>query len=186
MTGGARLELADNDLLIDYAPGESPYEQVRQHVIDGLSTATGITSAPGDATLLAVAENSVFGGGAEWNGVAIDDTTIIGKYTYYGDANFDGQVTTDDYVAVDLGLGTGTSWVEGDVDYSGQVTTDDYVVIDLNLGKGMDAPAMASFDEPVVFSDSPLAQDTSLVDVVEQPPVQRDKTRRAKTGPARR
>jgi len=49
-------------------------------------------------------------------------------------------VTTDDYVAVDLGLGTGDSWVQGDFDLNGLVTTDDYVVVDLNLGKGATSP----------------------------------------------
>jgi hypothetical protein len=50
------------------------------------------------------------------------------------------MVTTDDYVAVDLGLGTGNSWVQGDFDLNGIVTTDDYVVVDLNLGKGTTNP----------------------------------------------
>src|SRR5687768_9290659 len=72
--------------------------------------------------------------------MTVDDSTVLGKYTYYGDANFDGQVTTDDYVAVDLGLGTGDSWVQGDFDLNGLVTTDDYVVVDLNLGKGSGDP----------------------------------------------
>ena len=89
--------------------------------------------------MLAIAEQS------EWaqttfHGESIDGTTIVGKYTYFGDANLDGQVTTDDYVAIDLGLGTGDSWVQGDVDVNGFVSTDDYVVVDLNLGKGTSTP----------------------------------------------
>ena len=90
-------------------------------------------------TVLAIAEQFEWGE-RTFNGVTLDDTTIVGKYTFYGDANLDGQVTTDDYVAVDLGLGTGDSWVQGDFDLNGQVTTDDYVVVDLNLGKGTDNP----------------------------------------------
>ena len=41
---------------------------------------------------------------------------------------------------MDLGLGTGDSWVQGDFDLNGVVTTDDYVVVDLNLGQGTSNP----------------------------------------------
>jgi hypothetical protein len=49
-------------------------------------------------------------------------------------------VTSDDYVAVDVGIGSGDSWVQGDFNFSGSVTSDDYVAIDVNLGKGSPNP----------------------------------------------
>jgi hypothetical protein len=52
----------------------------------------------------------------------------------------DGAVTSDDYVAVDVGIGSGDSWVQGDFNFSGSVTSDDYVAIDVNLGKGSPTP----------------------------------------------
>jgi hypothetical protein len=130
---GGVLDLHDNDLLIDYG-GASIETTIRDMVLDGR-----IDSDAAGNTVFAIADNAEWGEAA-FNGEAIDDTTIVGKYTYFGDANLDGQVTTDDYVAVDLGLGEGDSWVEGDLDISGVVTTDDYVVIDLNLGSGTDDP----------------------------------------------
>ena len=49
------------------------------------------------------------GARATFNGINIDTDTVVGKYTYFGDANLDGKVTGDDYVSVDANLGTGDS-----------------------------------------------------------------------------
>jgi hypothetical protein len=144
-TPGARtstLDLADNDLLVDYATAGTIERDVRELVRDGRLSGFGITSlrTEQDDMILAVADNAQLQR-PSWLGQTIDATTIIGAYTFFGDANLDGMVTTDDYVAVDLNLGTGDAWVEGDFDLNGSVTTDDYVVIDLNLGKGTSTPA---------------------------------------------
>jgi hypothetical protein len=138
---GGVLDVNDNDLIVDYTE-VSPEFALRDHVLtarDGGAEGIFFTRTTADDTILAFGEAAELGIG-DYNGFVVDETTIVGKYTYYGDANFDGQVTTDDYVAVDLGLGTGDSWVEGDFDLNGIVTTDDYVVVDLNLGKGTDNP----------------------------------------------
>jgi autotransporter-associated beta strand protein len=139
IAGGARLELNDNDILVDYT-FDSPYETLRGYVLDGIANGTGITTGRGDDRVLGLGESADLARTSH-EGISIDDTTVMGVYTYYGDANLDGQVTTDDYVAIDLGLGTGDTWAEGDVDLSGSVTTDDYVAVDLNLGKGTADPS---------------------------------------------
>ena len=54
------------------------------------------------------------------------------KYTYYGDADFNGQVNFDDYSRTDAGFSTGRSgWLNGDFDGNGVVNFDDYSLIDL-------------------------------------------------------
>jgi hypothetical protein len=143
IASGAALNQNNNDLIVNYT-GTSPEFELRDKVLlarDGDAEGIFFTGSDDDFsdTVLAFGEAAELGF-TEFNGITVDDTTILGKYTYYGDANFDGQVTTDDYVAVDLGLGTGDSWVQGDFDLNGVVTTDDYVVVDLNLGKGTDNP----------------------------------------------
>jgi hypothetical protein len=137
-----RLNMTDNDFIVDYT-GTSPEFTLRDKVkafADNPAAAGGIdfTHGAGDV-VIAVAEKTEWGS-STFNGVALDDTTVIGKYTYYGDANLDGAVTSDDYVAVDVGLGSGDSWVQGDFNFSGTVTSDDYVAIDVNLGKGSPTP----------------------------------------------
>jgi uncharacterized delta-60 repeat protein len=142
---GAMLDLADNDLLIDYS-GASHYAAVKSYVMAGRAGTTGITSSTSTGkTVLALVDNAVYGK-TSWNGEEIDETTLIGKYTYYGDSNLDGKVTGDDYVAIDSNLGkTDAQWIHGDFNFDGRTSGDDYVSIDANLGLGTANPA--SYDE---------------------------------------
>jgi hypothetical protein len=65
---------------------------------------------------------------------------ILIKYTYFGDADLDGAVTTNDYFQIDNGfLGARTGWINGDFDYDGVVSTNDYFLID-NAFLGQGAP----------------------------------------------
>ena len=142
IVGGALLAMNDNDFIVNYGAGESSPEFMLRDLVKTVAQggASGISFTPGDNDVtIAVADKTEWGFDA-FNGVAIDDTTVIGKYTYYGDANLDGMVTSDDYVSVDVGIGVGDSWVEGDFDMSGDVTSDDYVAVDVNLGKGTSNP----------------------------------------------
>jgi hypothetical protein len=69
---------------------------------------------------------------------------VIGKYTYFGDANLDGQVTGDDYSFIDANLNTtpapGIARISGDLNFDGTVSGDDYSFIDANLGQGTGNP----------------------------------------------
>jgi hypothetical protein len=59
---------------------------------------------------------------------------ILVKYTYYGDADFNGSVDFDDYVRTDGGFNTGgLHWLTGDYDGNGAVDFDDYVLLDLGF-----------------------------------------------------
>jgi hypothetical protein len=83
----------------------------------------------------------------------------VGKYTYFGDVNFDGQVTGDDYTIIDSNLNTtppvGFEWLSGDANLDGIVTGDDYTTIDSNLGLGSGNPLSPA-------SLSPVPEPTSL------------------------
>jgi len=151
ITGPGLLDTGDNDLIIDYT-GDSPYAAIKGYVVVGRNTgASGIVTTSTTDTTLAVVDNALFGR-TIWNGESIDATTIIGKYTYFGDANLDGKVTGDDYLAVDANLGaTSAQWFQGDFNFSGTVTGDDYLAIDANLGKGtLDPLAFAEDQEAMI------------------------------------
>ena len=63
-----------------------------------------------------------------------DATAVLVKYTYYGDADFNGQVDFDDYVRRDLGFNNGTGgWINGDFDGNGGVDFDDIALQDLGF-----------------------------------------------------
>ncbi|MGB7159079.1 MAG: autotransporter-associated beta strand repeat-containing protein [Tepidisphaeraceae bacterium] len=65
----------------------------------------------------------------EGRSVALNDTLI--KFTYMGDADVDGSVTTTDYALIDNGYAFDLAgWINGDFDYSGAIDTTDYALID--------------------------------------------------------
>jgi hypothetical protein len=138
INGDGVLDLADNDLLVDYT-GANPYATIFIYVITGRRSGTsGIISLPREEDRVhALADNAEWSK-ASFHGISIDATTIVAKYTYFGDGNLDGAVTGDDYVSVDANLGSGDSWLEGDFNFSGTTTGDDYVAIDANLGNRID------------------------------------------------
>jgi hypothetical protein len=105
------------------------------------------------------------------SGNTISANAIVGKYTYLGDADLDGQVTSQDYTAIDANLGTngldlGVSWFYGDMDFDGNITTADYTGIDSALGFGQGNPlslSAQSVPEPsAIFSAIALATSISL------------------------
>jgi autotransporter-associated beta strand protein len=66
-----------------------------------------------------------------WGGESVTASSILGMYTYIGDANMDGEVNTGDYGQIDNGFNSGlTGWWNGDFNYDGVVDTNDYGLID--------------------------------------------------------
>ena len=114
-------------------------------------------------TILAVFDNALVGL-TEWpngSGQSISATAIVGKYTYYGDATLDGQVTADDYLVLDANRNTtpavGTGWVKGDMTNDGSVTADDYLVLDSNRGLGVGSPLSPAGAAVVPEPDATIA-----------------------------
>ncbi len=155
---GATLDLNDNDLIVDYS-GSSPFATIQALVINGYasgpdSSKTGIISTTGQnnsgTTILALFDNAL-AGFAEWpvgSGMTVPGNSVIGKYTYLGDTNMDGQVSAQDYTAVDANIGTsvdvGISWFYGDTNFDGNIDATDYTAIDASLGLGAGNPLAAA------------------------------------------
>ena len=141
----AALDLADNDLVVN----NMSFSSVQAMVLSGFgNTSGGITSSTSDGSqILALFDNAQVGA-TDWQGIPIGASAIVGKYTYFGDANIDGQVTGDDYTVIDANLNTtpsaGLEWLSGDMNLDGLVTGDDYTVIDANLGLGSGNPLSVS------------------------------------------
>ena len=84
-----------------------------------------------------------------FDGVTISPGDVVAKYTYYGDANLDGSVSSADYTRIDAGFlshGTLTGWANGDFNYDGVVNGSDYTLIDnaFNMQGASLAAAVAS------------------------------------------
>jgi hypothetical protein len=144
VTGTGKLDLNDNDLILDYT-GASQLAAV-QALINaarnggawngaGLTSSTAAANAQHNTTLGAMEATdfkAIYGAGALFDGQTIDTTAVIVKYTWYGDADFNGKVNFDDYVRTDSGFNNHLSgWSNGDYDGNGTINFDDYVLIDL-------------------------------------------------------
>ncbi len=146
-----RLDSTSNDLDVKHGSLTDLTNQVQQ----GFNIAGGgnwngsggiITSSAGTAgglTALGVIQNSVDGtptgqplyGSATalgpFDGAYPVATDVLIKYTYYGDANLDGQVDGSDYTRIDSAFGgTATGWFNGDFNYDGKIDGSDYTLID--------------------------------------------------------
>jgi fibronectin-binding autotransporter adhesin len=139
--GGGIVIMNDNDLIIKY-DGVSPIDGLIGAYVSGQLISAG--DFGGLPTYLALSEASDLGV-TEFAGIAVDETTVLGKFTYVGDANLDGQVDALDYERVDLAIGNsgvlGTA--QGDLNYDGSVDALDYEQIDLNIGNGVGSPLAA-------------------------------------------
>ena len=145
LNASGTLDLADNDLVVN----SGSFSTIRNLVVAGFgNTSGGITSSTANGTqILALFDNALVGT-SSWNGGSVPANAIVGKYTYFGDMNIDGQVTGDDYTVIDANLGSdpapGLEWLSGDANVDGIVTGDDYTVIDANLGLGVRNPLVPS------------------------------------------
>lgn len=138
LNGSGKLDITSNDLAIDYS-GASIADGIRQKLLSGRAAGAwngaGIMSsaAAGDGqlrTAIGYGEASVLGV-SSWSGTAVDATTVLLKYTWYGDANMNGKVDADDYALLDRGLAKGLAgWVNGDFNYDNTVNSADYLLID--------------------------------------------------------
>ncbi|MGH7176545.1 MAG: hypothetical protein ACREJC_04110, partial [Tepidisphaeraceae bacterium] len=145
LAGGATptvlLDLNDNDLILTSNSRATVEGWVASARASGTWKGNGITSssaknnASGITTLGVLSgqeylENSP--GAPRFDTFEVADTDALVKYTYYGDSNFDGDITLDDYAFIDGGfLLNFTGWLNGDYDYSGgKPNLDDFALID--------------------------------------------------------
>jgi hypothetical protein len=144
ISGGGILDLNNNDMIVDYT-GASPLAAIQGYIASarngGAFTGPGLTStvaknaSPKNKTL-GVLEGtdykSIYGPSANFSSEQVDTTSVLIKFTYYGDADFSGAVNFDDYSRTDAGFnGSKSGWMNGDFDGNGVVNFDDYSLIDL-------------------------------------------------------
>jgi autotransporter-associated beta strand protein len=164
VAAAAALDLNDNDLVV----GSGSFTTLQNLVFAGYrggpdTSATGIVSSTSQnvhagTTILALFDNAQagFGDWPQGSGQTIAAGAIVGKYTYIGDTNMDGQVTPQDYTATDSNLGTSVdpaiSWFYGDTNFDGSIDPTDYAGIDGALGLGQGNPlainGLAAVPEP--------------------------------------
>jgi autotransporter-associated beta strand protein len=90
-----------------------------------------ITSSTAAADTTHLTAVGIATGLTSFEGMSVNPSDVLLKYTYYGDATLDGQVNSADYTKIDTGyLGQLTGWQNGDFNYDGVVNGSDYTLID--------------------------------------------------------
>jgi hypothetical protein len=152
VSSAGRLDLKDNKLITRTAVGTwtgSSYSGVTGMIESGINlggtlwAGSGITTSLGgngatSFTALGVILNDYASLGqtsgpiyTSFGGESVGVNDVLVKYTYFGDADLNGQVNSNDYFQIDTGfLAHRTGWINGDFDYSGSINSNDYFLID--------------------------------------------------------
>jgi len=167
------LDLAEGDLVVDY-DGASPHGEIATWVQSGLNldsdgywdgaaiTSSAAAAHPQRLTAVGVIDNNdpnfKIGGLTEFAGVPVDETSVLAAYTWWGDANLDGVLDSNDYDMIDTAWllwtqqGTvpdgGFRWAVGDFNYDGIIDSNDYDKIDTAWLLSGGAPCAADIPLP--------------------------------------
>lgn len=152
---GATADLADSALMIDYQ-GASPIGPLRMLIATGSAggawNGTGLTSSAAQAvasgaavhkTALGLGEASDLGIN-QYAGLSLDSTSVVVLYTYFGDANLDGQVDITDLGSLATSWQSPSVWTSGDFNYDGFTDITDLGLLATNWQAGVVSPLTAS------------------------------------------
>jgi hypothetical protein len=145
------LDLNDNDMIIDHngsstAPLINAANQIKTGYASGAWSGNGITSSMANATTFALgyADNAVLGLTA-FSGQSVDPSSVMVKYTYFGDSDLDGDVDIADLGNLATNWQSIGSWTGGDFDYNGTVNVNDLGLLASNWQSGVSSPLSGSF-----------------------------------------
>jgi hypothetical protein len=145
----AKLDLANNDMIWDYG-AVSPIDTVHSHIRHawnaGAWDRNGITSSSGNASTYALGfgDNATMGL-SSFSGQSVDATSVLVKYTYYGDADLNGKVDVNDLGILATHWQQPGPWSWGDFDYSGVVNVADLGMLATNWQAGTGTPLAPDF-----------------------------------------
>lgn len=193
-TSTARLDIMNNDVVVDYT-GTSPIgtlssgsagsglaRQIQRGYAGGSWNGLGINSSLANSGTYAIAygeANTVFNmggsGTATFSGQVVDPTSLLTKFTRYGDADFSGITDIDDYGIMASNFNELGLWTEGDFDYDGDIDIDDYGKLAPNFNetpqlrpvnpRGPDGVGGTSIGEALLAGEFGGGAMTSTVDV---------------------
>lgn len=159
LSGGFRLDLADNHLIVNYTGG-SPLAAIRAAVVAGYNPAgpthwqgNGLTSSAaaanaGRAVGYAQASDVLGAAGGTFGGQTANAASVLVRYTPAGDATLDGIVDFNDLVKLAQNYNTVVSavsdgwWSRGDFTYDGMVDFNDLVKLAQNYNTALPADSV--------------------------------------------
>jgi autotransporter-associated beta strand protein len=165
------LDLTNNSLVLDYS-GASPISTLANDLKfgyhngawngPGVISSTAATS-PGMALGYAEASSIYVTFPATFSGQSVDNTSVLVRYIFAGDANLDGTVDTSDFVAMSSHFGsTGQFWNSGDFNYDGVVNALDFNALATNFGDTLSSPSLGSLVPEPQLPFAPTALSLAL------------------------
>lgn len=142
ITQSGRLNLTDHDMVIDH-DGTSPIETIRDYLRSGYNAGQwdgpGIITTNGTSSGYSIGyagSASLFSSfPAEFSGQLVDDTTLLLKFTRFGDSDLNGTVNLADFNRLAANFGTSAAfWHGGDFSYDGMVDLQDFNLLAGNFG----------------------------------------------------
>jgi hypothetical protein len=131
-------------LILDYT-GSSPISTIKSQIATGFAsgawTGSGIKSTSAAANASSLHKTAIGYADASsvplssFGGQSVDPTSLLLRYTAYGDANLDGTVNTSDFTMLGQNFNkSSTFWNFGDFNYDGTVNALDFNAMASNFG----------------------------------------------------
>ena len=162
--GAGKIDLRDNAMIVDYPVGFDPIGNIRARISEAYANGSwsgdGITSADADASHFGIgyaeASDIFTTFPAVFLGQTIDSTTVLARFTRFGDADLDHIVNLNDFNRLAANFGaTDAFWHEGDFNYDQRVNLTDFNLLAANFGLSADGPAATPNDWATLASVVP-------------------------------
>lgn len=140
-SAGGKVDLTTNAMTVNYPPTEgTPLIDVKNQILSayagGAWTGPGITTTNGNSSTHGLG----YGEAADLTTVpaifgTVDSTTILVRYTRYGDADLNAIVNLEDFNRLASNFGQSNRfWTQGDFNYNMIVNLDDFNLLAANFG----------------------------------------------------
>jgi hypothetical protein len=140
-----KLDLTDDALVLDYT-GFSPLAAVANQVRSGFNNGewngSGISSSAAASQsnrAIGYAEATDLGSPSPFLGDAIDNTTVLLRFTLPGDATLDRLVNVNDFALLAANFNTPSRWSRGDFNYDGNANISDFALLAANFNQSLPA-----------------------------------------------
>lgn len=154
---GSRIDLSDDRMIVDYGGGvlTTPIADIRGFLQTGYnggnwagngitSTSAAAASGTGSKTGIGYVEAidifPAFPG--SFGGYAVDNTSVLLRYTLMGDGDLNGTVNIDDFGRLASNFNTAGLWFKGDFNYDGSINIDDFGLLAANFNKVLASPGL--------------------------------------------
>lgn len=153
----SRLDLANNAAIVNYS-GPSPLTAITSSVATGYNNGnwlgnglTSTTAATTGETAIGIVDTAQSGSPGTFLGQPVDGTTILMRYTLYGDSNLDGTVGIADFAFLASNFNTvNSSWFRGDYNYDGTTNITDFALLAGNFNQSLGDLPRVSIPEPAL------------------------------------